>query len=407
MSNLSFNILHFNDVYNVEPGQTEPVGGAARIATAFAKIRAERPNTITLFSGDAFSPSLISSVTEGKHIPPILNYMEIDCAVYGNHDFDFGLTNLISNAEDTSFPWLMSNCVDLKTNQPLGEGKNFYIMSVCEGRLKLGLIGLIEAEWVDTLSTIDPEEVDVRDFSEAGEELARELKNVHGCDLVIALTHMRWPNDFHLAENTTSIDLILGGHDHNFDAVLRNDKWVIKSGTDFKEFGLLEVTKTPKGVEVVTHRQEVTSDIAEHEEIKALVDEAMVELVAQMDVVIGHIGLPLEGRFTHVRTQETNLGNLIADVMLSATEADLAVLNSGTLRADRIIPVGPFRNRDLKNVLPSLDPLLLLDVSMETLLAVLENGVSMYPKLEGRFPQVSLQRKFDQFFSICSAGRSF
>lgn len=34
---------------------------------------------------------------------------------------------------------------------------------------------------------------------------------------MIALTHMRWPNDIRLAENTTEIDLILGGHDHDFD----------------------------------------------------------------------------------------------------------------------------------------------------------------------------------------------
>jgi len=33
---------------------------------------------------------------------------------------------------------------------------------------------------------------------------------------VIALTHMRWPNDIRLAENVSEIDLILGGHDHDF-----------------------------------------------------------------------------------------------------------------------------------------------------------------------------------------------
>jgi len=38
-----------------------------------------------------------------------------------------------------------------------------------------------------------------------------------GAEYVIALTHMRWPNDIRLAENTTEIDLILGGHDHDFD----------------------------------------------------------------------------------------------------------------------------------------------------------------------------------------------
>lgn len=50
-------ILHFNDVYNVEPRQSpEPVGGAARFATAMKSYQHLRP--LVLFSGDAFSPSM-------------------------------------------------------------------------------------------------------------------------------------------------------------------------------------------------------------------------------------------------------------------------------------------------------------------------------------------------------------
>jgi len=38
-----------------------------------------------------------------------------------------------------------------------------------------------------------------------------------GCDYVIALTHMRTPNDRKLAENVDEIDLVLGGHDHCYE----------------------------------------------------------------------------------------------------------------------------------------------------------------------------------------------
>ena len=44
-----------------------------------------------------------------------------------------------------------------------------------EGR-KIGLIGLVEKEWLDTLATINPEEVDYTDYVEAGSMLATELK---------------------------------------------------------------------------------------------------------------------------------------------------------------------------------------------------------------------------------------
>ena len=38
-----------------------------------------------------------------------------------------------------------------------------------------------------------------------------------GCEYVIALTHMRTPNDIRLAENVPEVDLILGGHDHVYE----------------------------------------------------------------------------------------------------------------------------------------------------------------------------------------------
>lgn len=55
--NRPLTILHFNDVYNVEPiSEQEPVGGAARFCTALKQHQADNP--LILFSGDIFSPSM-------------------------------------------------------------------------------------------------------------------------------------------------------------------------------------------------------------------------------------------------------------------------------------------------------------------------------------------------------------
>jgi 5'-nucleotidase len=76
--------------------------------------------------------------------------------------------------------------------------------------------------------------------------------------------------------------------------------------------------------------------------------------------------------------------------------ADVCIINSGTLRSDCIHRAGPFKMRDLKKILPFPDPVLMLRVSGRVLHEVLENGVSQYPKLEGRFPQVGgIQFEFD------------
>lgn len=57
--NKKLTILHFNDVYNIEPQKIEPAGGAARMAYYVKSQDAENP--LVLFSGDALSPSLSTS----------------------------------------------------------------------------------------------------------------------------------------------------------------------------------------------------------------------------------------------------------------------------------------------------------------------------------------------------------
>ena len=82
-----------------------------------------------------------------------------------------------------------------------------------------------------------------------------------------------------------------------------------------------------------------------------------------MDEVLGHFTVDLDGRFCNIRTGETNLGNFICDIMMAACNTDVAVLNSGTLRSDRVHPAGDFTMRDLMTVLPMLDPLCVLQVT--------------------------------------------
>ncbi|KAI5630873.1 hypothetical protein NE865_16412 [Phthorimaea operculella] len=117
------------------------------------------------------------------------------------------------------------------------------------------------------------------------------------------------------------------------------------------------------------------------------VTPAMVE--GKLDEVLGRFSVPLEGRFSEVRRAETNLGNWVCDVALAATNADLVILNSGTFRSDRVHPAGDFTLRDLSAVIPMRDPLVVVGATGAVILAALENAVSKYPSLEGRFPQVS------------------
>lgn len=43
--------------------------------------------------------------------------------------------------------------------------------------LQIGIIGLIEKEWLATLATIDPEDVEYIDFIERATDLVRDLRD--------------------------------------------------------------------------------------------------------------------------------------------------------------------------------------------------------------------------------------
>lgn len=57
-------MVHFNDVYNVEEQEREPVGGAARFKTQVDSLQPLSP--LVLFSGDALNPSNSQSLSPGS-----------------------------------------------------------------------------------------------------------------------------------------------------------------------------------------------------------------------------------------------------------------------------------------------------------------------------------------------------
>ena len=76
--------------------------------------------------------------------------------------------------------------------------------------------------------------------------------------------------------------------------------------------------------------------------------------------------------------------------------ADCAILNSGTLRADRVYSPGFLTVGDFNDINPFRKEVDMVEVTGSQLIELLENGVSCYPTLEGRFPMVSnIEFEFD------------
>uniref|UniRef100_A0A0G4FXX2 5'-Nucleotidase C-terminal domain-containing protein n=1 Tax=Chromera velia CCMP2878 TaxID=1169474 RepID=A0A0G4FXX2_9ALVE len=418
-------IIHFNDVYNVDPPKNG-WGGAPRFVGALRSFAKRNP--LILFSGDAFNPSMMSTHTKGKHMVAFLNMMKIHTACYGNHDFDFGVDNLEYLAGSCGFPWLISNVTEKESGLPLANGQ-VYRLFEWQGH-RIGVIGLVEREWLATLAHVSEEDVVFEDFVVSGSKLAKQLR-AKGAELIIALTHMRAPNDEKLAREQEGIDLILGGHDHQWYGHMRMGSCVVgKSGTDFREFSLITIhpgkrtqeapgdenDKNPpmgsfrpsnetkegrtegrcllerfQGGSLLEWRAvEVQPELFPSvPAVERIVDDHLADLAKSMDEVVGYSAVTLETRFGKIRTEETNVGNWLTDLMRASTKSDIALLNGGTVRSDSQIRPGPLKLRDITAMLPMMDPLCVVRINGEQMVRALENSVSQYPKLEGRFAQVS------------------
>lgn len=281
-------------------------------------------------------------------------------------------------------------------------------MLVSSNGVKVGVIGLGEREWwvpwisyvyaiystsyrLETINSLPPDLV-YKSASKTAMELVPRLRE-QGAELIIAVTHQREPNDIKLAQSVPAgmIDIILGGHDHFYAHSIVNSIHILRSGTDFKQLSYIEAFRKEdgQGWDFNIVRRDMVRSIPEDPATVALVGRLTSSLKAKLEKPVGYTVRPLDGRFTTVRLRESNLGNFVCDLMRFYYNADCAIMAGGTIRGDQIYPPGILRLKDLMNCFPFEDPVVLLKVNGKMLMDALENGVSLVPALEGRFPQVS------------------
>lgn len=289
--------------------------------------------------------------------------------VFQNHDLDFGVSQFSHLAQLCEFPWLLANVIDpaLGKDVPLGNAKKSVILNSSNG-IKIGIIGLVEREWLDTINSLPPN-LQYRSASKTAIELIPKLRE-EGADMIIALTHAREPNDIKLACNVPHglIDIILGGHDHFYGLSTVNGIHILRSGTDFKQLSYIKAwpkERKKSGWDFEIIRRDVVKSIPEDPATKEMVEQITSGLRSKLEKPIGYTAVPLDARFTTVRLRESNLANFICDLMKCWYQTDCSIMAGmfimksfkdhthsaagGTLRGDQIYPVGVLRLRDVLN----------------------------------------------------------
>jgi len=360
-------------------------GGIARLAGMINVIRSLYPDRVLwLDGGDTLHGTTVANLFFGSSVVDGLNRAGLDVMAAGNHDYNYGHDVLLLRAEQADFPILAANTFFKGSNERFLPPYAFFDL----GGVRVAVLGFSP---VTTPVTTHPKNVEAIYFEDpvtVAAELVPQLRRQ--ADLVVVLSHIGYTEDVALAQAVPGIDVIVGGHSHTqLDEPVRVGDTIIVQANEYgKYLGFLKlVVENGRIIDYEGRLLPTTADMPISLDLAAALGEWEALLSARLGVVIGETAVDLDGERGNVRTKETNLGNLIADVMRETLDADVTLMNGGGIRAS--IPSGPVTLGDIYTVLPFDNTLAGIEVTGAQLLAALEHGVSQYPVDWGGFLQVS------------------
>ena len=397
-------ILYTNDVHCGIDNSAQSFGYAG--LAALKNDMLTKHNYVGLVdAGDFIQGEAIGSLSKGEHIISIMNKVGYDAVTLGNHEFDYGVDNILARTKQAEFPFVTSNW---RYTGPAGNENAVdlpaYVI-VEYGDVKVAYVGITTPESLvkSTPSYFQDEEGNwIYDFcnDETGAALyaavqeAVDAARAEGVDYVIALAHLGidgesapWRST-DVIQNTTGIDVVLDGHSHsviscqmvaNKDGV---DVPLTSTGTKLANVGKLTITAEGEITTELITRANFDGVDAEIEAfidgIKADYNELLNTVVVEgltVDLTISNpnrldeTGKPIRA----VRYQETNLGDVCADAYVYAGEdngVDIAFVNGGGVRAN--IPAGDVTYEQIIAVHPFGNELVVVKATGQQILDALE-----------------------------------
>lgn len=380
-------IYHTNDEHAHHRPNRDDIGGVARLMTVIEQARSQDGNMLLLDAGDRFSGTLFHYFYQGQDNVQVMNLLGYDAMTLGNHEFDNGSQVLADFIKGVNFPVLGAN-VDVTADPALlGLVQPYTVLEV--GGESIGLIGIVTPR---TATISQPE--DTVQFLDTLAPLvnghAQELLD-QGINKIILLSHIGYNDDLALASQLVGIDVIVGGHTNTVPSPYPTSRigadgqpiLVVQAGSYSLYVGQLVVTFDAEGLITASDGKvlQLVSSIEEAPEMVTLLDELEQPLNEYTQKIIGQTA------FAYRRDcygQDCDLGALITDVMLEATGADIAIMNSGGIR--EALPSGDITYGDILSVLPFGNQLSIFELSGADVIATLEHGVS--GEVNGKFPQV-------------------
>ena len=410
-------ILHTNDVH---VGLEENIGYDG-LALYKKEVEALYDHVLLVDAGDAIQGAAIGVMSKGEEIIKIMNRLGYDLAVPGNHEFDFGFDVLDDCSEKLDCGYTCANFCTID-GEPVF--KPWRILEA--GNLKIGFVGTVTPDTF-TRSAIKNIVNEVGqpmyDFlaDETGERLAGALQKSineardHGADYVILAAHLGSDtantsifSSSAIVGMLNGLDMVVDGHSHEVYNTSIPDKDgnpvpIAQTGTKMQNIVQLTIYKDGHLEENLIDLVPESSGLPEESvtrknmeryvdpDMKAFIDEIIASYDGVMSRKIGDLSVDLIKRDENgndlSRTGENGLCELAADAFRSAGKTQAALIGAGTVRTN--LEAGEVTYKDVVDILPYCNEVIMTEVSGQMLLDALEFGVSFLPDEAGAFPQVS------------------
>ena len=420
-------ILHTNDVHC---GVRDTIGYDGLMLYK-KQLEKKYKNVILVDAGDHIQGGTIGIITNGMAIIEMMNLLDYQAVTLGNHEFDYGIEQLKECENSLNSSYISINYCFHKNKTSIYP--SYKVINISD--TKIGFIGVATPQTLSKtylITLLDDEGNPIYDFLTENkskelydriQETIDTLKNEEKVDYIIILGHLGIGGDA-LEENTSAgvvknlkgVDAFIDGHSHLVYSQTTPDKEgknaiLAQTGTKLVNIGVLTIHKngtlTHENIKKVPYDPDLadeTLNVTRNKE-EVYVDKEMNKFINDtydsfsevLNTVIGYTSFPLtvyknasESMESHTqlsRTGENALCNLVSDSFREKGNADVTILNAGSVRSD--INQGNITYQDVINTMPFSNDILVKEISGQTILDALEFGVRNYPVPTPRFPQVS------------------
>ena len=391
-------LLYTNDIESVyEPVEAfwnpdiELIGGIPYLATLIDQVREVEELSFLFDAGDIYTGAL-SQVTEGRLAFDLYGLMGYDAVNLGNHEFEYGWQSLHRIQQRARFPVLSANL--------FYEGSEIEFCQAYTILEKDGFrIGVIGAMGVDAfINAINPahrQGIEVRVAAPIIQRYVDELRDE--VDLVVVLTHQNrtapmqtdkeadpevqrgFDEDYALAGELHGVDVIFGGHsDHGLWEPVQHPEtgtWIGLTFGQGKYLGLMRLSvDTESGAVELKDGRLIPVESAKlepHAEIVERISTAR-NSAPHLSEIVGQVDKMAFRRYY----RESSLGNLLSDILKQASGADIAVMNSGSLRAD--FNPGEVTVEDVLNVYPFIGKFHVVEINGDAVRELLEYSYALH-----------------------------